>query len=822
MSQQLLKMKYHPAKKEVLFTRLVENGSEMAIPTSSKLGKYMGMKGTFVLQNFGNTFFDDIADAFDGLDTLNIEVITTKLDYEDFVQMVERYNLSGRCKLTPNLLAELPDMDVTFQQVKQHGEESIGILKAKSKEFYEIDLSTPSVRQSADCFVKQVNDEAAEIREKISTLNDNNVSLCFTGVYSSGKSSLINAILGYKILPESIKSETAKMFIIRSPGQNEPVMIKFDIPDGHCELEWNEQNECFEFATGPSENSVRTHIQAKINDFKGTPMRQHEQVEALLKLLNDNPLVSPEIDILFPVSLDSKTVQFTIYDTPGTDSNYMEHRAVLANALESQQQSILIFVAKPNGLEGEGNNALLNYLKEAEEKSSKTSIDMGRSLFVINLADSVPKDQRISLQTQMITNKEDKSFSIKLEDKKLFFTSALYAYKAKAITNGIATQDDINYCNIGTMLLTSDGSPFACCFRQDRCATSELATERMIAKSEQMLKEALENGSTSEQIIISSGLYALEEEIRQYGEKFASATRAFAIINSVDKALSKLNDSATSIQAQSNQEIADIEKEIHTLKDTITTAIDNEYGRVSLRDNGRLPSDMSKRLFLDDKSLDSRLVGAVTASLQAQLKGWFFGHGKVKFKKSDRDMVDRCVKRKLTEYRDNFLNARKDLLEEQGKNFMDAIKEAIRKNGDISESAKQEFLTIPSPQVGNHLPSVDITNIYDEYKQVSKFFKMESLDKEGFLHETEGALLGVARKMADDFKRDYLLAHEAMLNQVKNQFDSNLEQYSLKMKALSEDKVATLALSEKVAAAAAALRASQERLNNIIWEEKKR
>ena len=119
MSQQLLKMKYHPAKKEVLFTRLVENGSEMAIPTSSKLGKYMGMKGTFVLQNFGNTFFDDIADAFDGLDTLNIEVITTKLDYEDFVQMVERYNLSGRCKLTPNLLAELPDMDVTFQQVKQ-------------------------------------------------------------------------------------------------------------------------------------------------------------------------------------------------------------------------------------------------------------------------------------------------------------------------------------------------------------------------------------------------------------------------------------------------------------------------------------------------------------------------------------------------------------------------------------------------------------------------------------------------------------------------------------------------------------------------------
>ena len=49
------------------------------------------------------------------------------------------------------------------------------------------------------------------------------------------------------------------------------------------------------------------------------------------------------------------------------------------------------------------------------------------------------------------------------------------------------------------------------------------------------------------------------------------------------------------------------------------------------------------------------------------------------------------------------------------------------------------------------------------YKQVSKFFKMESLDKEGFLHETEGALLGVARKMADDFKNDLTLMWNEVL-----------------------------------------------------------
>lgn len=141
MSRQSLKMKYHPAKKEVLFTRLKENGKECAIPPSSKLGKYMNMKGTFVLQNFGNAFFDDIADAFDGLDTLQIQMITTKLDYEDFLQMIEVYNLNGRCKLQPTLIAELPDMDETFEQVKRHGENSIGILKARSLDFYNINLN---------------------------------------------------------------------------------------------------------------------------------------------------------------------------------------------------------------------------------------------------------------------------------------------------------------------------------------------------------------------------------------------------------------------------------------------------------------------------------------------------------------------------------------------------------------------------------------------------------------------------------------------------------------------------------------------------------
>lgn len=96
-------------------------------------------------------------------------------------------------------------------------------------------------------------------------------------------------------------------------------------------------------------------------------------------------VVSSSIQIKFPVSLDSENVQFTIYDTPGTDSNYKAHQRVLEDALEEQRQSILIFVAKCDGLEGEGNNALLNYLKEAEKRARQVLISADHYLFLIRL-----------------------------------------------------------------------------------------------------------------------------------------------------------------------------------------------------------------------------------------------------------------------------------------------------------------------------------------------------------------------------------------------------------------------------------------------------
>lgn len=821
MNKQTLMMKYHPAKKEIEFHRF-QNGKEIPIRSDSNLRtRYMNKKGKFVLQDYGNEFFDDIAVAFDGLPEVNIEVITTKMDFEDFVQMIEYYNEEGRCKINATLIAELPDMNQTFSEVVKCGEQAISKLEYHGDQLFQICAKegNEDVKKSAEIYRRQIKEEIDNIREKIDSLKDNSVNLCFTGVYSAGKSALINAILGYKILPEDIKSETAKMFRISSPQKDESVRICFDISNVYTELEWNEKDNIFEVAKGPYESTELTEIQNTINKIKTDKLLQHEQIKKLLDTINASPLSSAEIDVYFPVALDSDTLQFTIYDTPGTDSNYLAHQQVLMDALEEQRQSILIFVAAPNKTEGSGNNALLQHLKAAEAKSSKTSIDLGRSLFVINWADSVGSDARVTLQHEEIKYKEDEDFSIKLADKKLFFTSAKYAYAARAKQNGVATGEEEGLVIVGKTLLSMKESPMSFCYKQDRCATSEVATKKLLDKCEIALEKA--SGDDAETLVISSGLYALETEILEYGEKYASAVKAFAIIDSIDKALANLTNQTNSLMDSNQQGIEQIEENIRELRKTIEDAITTEYSKISLSEEQALPKEVREKLKIDSDTLQRQIIGHTKTYIDDEIKGWFFGHGKVKVKDKDKDLVRNKINAVIDDFTKQFFKKRKELLESQRDTFMNHIKETIANNGKISDAAKKLFLDIPAPTVSKPESFRGVEDIYDSHRRTDNFLwmKSEHLDKEGFIRDVEESLTKIARQMSDDYGKDYRQSLETLLMQVKSRFETNLEQYSINMKTLIENKEAMMKLGGKVNEAAESLAECQSALDAVIWKE---
>lgn len=817
MNKQVLQMKYHPAKKEVEFHRF-KDGQEITITSGSRLRYYMSMKGKFVLQDHGNAFFEDIANEFEGQKEIDMQVVTTKMDYEDFVQMVEYYNAEpDACKITPTLIAELPDMAHTFAEVKKYGEQAAEILARHRQKLFEIPLENENVKKSAESFAEQIDIERQNIHDKIDSLNDNAVSLCFTGVYSAGKSTLINALLGYKILPEKITSETAKMFCISSPKPGEKVRIIFEVDGAYSELEWNEVKEDFEFAQAPANQAVKESLQAEISRVKEEHLARHDQIRAILTVLNTMDNISAEIKIRFPVALDSDNVQYVIYDTPGTDSNYAEHQTVLMDALSEQKQSILIFVAAPNKTEGSGNNALLKYLKEVEEKDSKTSIDIGRSLFVINWSDCIDADARKDLQHEEIKYKDDDSFSIRLADKKLFFISAKYGYAARAVKNGIASEKEQSEFNKGLNNMTDKFGGY--CYRENRCAMSEFATNRMNERCEEALNNAVEQKDDISVLEIAAGLYALESEILQYGEKYASAVKASAIIDSVDKALSKLSNRAVSLRESNREEIKEIEKNILELRRTINESIEKEYSMSSIPTGSPLPEEACMTLGLDRATLYSSIVGNTKNYMDHELRGWFLGlFGRVKVKDRDKDNVRDMINRAIDEYTDHFLSQRKILLESQRDIFMEAVKNTIMDNGNISKAAKKFFLDVPIPQV----VKPGITNwgeLYDSHCRTEKFlmFKGEYLDKGGFIQDVEKMLVNIADSMYEDYSKDYRDALESLLMQIKTQFEGNLDTYSLYMKAMVENRDAMQQLGDRVADVATELFDCQKQLNDIIW-----
>lgn len=130
MIKHVLEVKYHPVNKEISFKRF-QDKNELEIKSNGILGKYINKKGDFILQFYGKSFFDDIAKAFDGIKEVEIQAIMTKLDYEDFEQMVDDYNKQGNneCTFTPTLFEEILSMEKTYEHVKELGLMAIDIIR---------------------------------------------------------------------------------------------------------------------------------------------------------------------------------------------------------------------------------------------------------------------------------------------------------------------------------------------------------------------------------------------------------------------------------------------------------------------------------------------------------------------------------------------------------------------------------------------------------------------------------------------------------------------------------------------------------------------
>lgn len=343
---------------------------------------------------------------------------------------------------------------------------------------------------------------------------------------SAGKSTLINALLGQKLMPAKQEACTATIT---------------EIKDNDSE-----------------------HFTAKVYDKEGKLIEtQPELTYEVMEQLNSNPLVSKiraEGNIPFVTSED---VSLVLVDTPGpNNSRDPEHKAATYRMLSESSKTVVLYIMNATQLAVDDDNNLLKYVAESMKVGGKQSRD--RFIFVVNKLDDFKKgEDSIDAALKKV---KDYLADNGIENPNIYPASALTALNIRTILAESDDDDDddvyeakgkVRKFNRNEEMFFENYVPLP-------------ASARGIISNR--LAKAVEDKDDKEQALIHSGVVPVEEAIRMYVLKYAKTAK---IKNIVDTFIKKL-ESAKSFEL-TKEEISSNEKE----RDEIVSQIDAINAKLS-------------------------------------------------------------------------------------------------------------------------------------------------------------------------------------------------------------------------------------------------
>ncbi len=833
-----LMIMYHPVKKEIRFLAKAK-GEFVEIPYAMCpwLNQYGPDNGEFLLQNHGNKFFDDIWEQF-LRDNVNLVFKGTKVDYDDFVKKVKEYNKSVKeDRFKVKQFIELPSVTDIYTAIADFCDETL--------DTFDSELQNSDIRKS---FVER----KTEFEAKKAKLNNSDVNLCLVGTYSSGKSTFINALIGKRILPESINSETAKMFRIKNA--KEP-SVSFVIKKGDdaeksivANIVWDKEKKRFAFHADGECEITQEKINSEVNSAIMFRLQQHEQLYQVLKKLNDIPNMGNDeneeyidgiIEVSFPIPLD-ENINFTFYDTPGTDSNSNEHLLVLQKALAQQTNSILIVLYEPTKMEGTGNSILYNLINSSNREGEATTIDLTRSLHVINQADtkSLTDLQLLKKKKVEVTLKEtDKIYNeeaqqIDLSKERLFFVSSKAAYIAKAIGNNVDTEDERRWLANHKNEINNEpvDDPFrvdnikadvdtGMYFKLDKLARSDNETKTLIKDCIEELKKCNNPEDSSlypilQRIYVNSGMYAIEKEIIQYGRKYALAVKAKGLYDGIKSVVDFIREDYEVIENQARLSKEEIERNINTMKTSMVKDIDDAYADY-------LTNMTTENMVfqIDDINQLYTVMGnrQIQAGKIADKMKWIALRPEVFEEKNN--IIRNELNRYLQEIDDNYKNNRGRILIQQIDELKGIIIKKISGYKGIDEEIIKRITNVADTQVP---PSSLKALKMDEYINKQKaIFIFSTNDKKSYKNDVEQMFANTTKVQFDSYIEEITKVAIDKTAELVQEFKNNIDMISANLELLIKDEKKASAEQAKAKAVLDLVEKKDKELNMKIWGEDK-
>ena len=406
------------------------------------------------------------------------------------------------------------DFEDAFRQAKSSGtikELNLRFAEGKSDD----DISEKIVSVFTDLQEGPLDDfRDPKLTKAFSNINNSVFPINVIATMSSGKSTLINALLGRRLMPSKNEACTATITEILDNDKEPFTAVIYD-EDNQAIQEVSELT--YDIMSGLNDDSEVYRIAAQGN-------------------------------IPF---LDSKSTALMLVDTPGpNNSQNQAHKNTTYRAINSDANNLILYVLNGTQLSTNDDAALLEYVAEQIKKGGKQVRD--RFLFVINKMDGFnPEEEDIG---KAIKAARTYLASYGIEDPQIFPCSAYTALNIKTYLDGIDIENLTRSEERKLPSAARDTLPMIDKFIEynsmhlEQYSTLSPSAQREL---DFRLSQAEMRRDTKEQALIHCGIYSIEAAITAYVKKYAKTKKVKDLVESFQEVLE-----STQVLARAKTQVA--------------------------------------------------------------------------------------------------------------------------------------------------------------------------------------------------------------------------------------------------------------------------
>ena len=443
-------LEYNPYKNETVFESNIEDGIDYDKFKIIQMRKYR-MQVWLEKSDGWDGFMPELCKNYKG-DNITVIFKGRKIDYEDLAYYVEPYETN---------------INITLKYIEAKNDADI---------LNEINNVIDKLKESP---IEELKFE--DVRTTYEKVKSARFPISVIATMSSGKSTIINSILGTELLPSKNEACTATVARITD-----------------------------------SENKAHDNFMVECRDIDGKVVVEKTlAIPENIEKYNDDPNVM-YIDIEGSIpEIDSSNMRLVLQDTPGPNNSLdAKHSLITQNILKSNENSVIMYIMNATQFAVADDKHLLENIAEIMKKQGKQSRD--RFIFVVNKCDQLDPDKGETVEKLLVTVRKYLKESFQIDEPNLFPVSALTAKIIRKHLNGEKlTRSEKRALDVDLFL------------EEEKCHFENYAklspSCRALVKRKFEEAKAIEDEEESEyqQVLIHTGIPAIEAAINEYLNKYA-------------------------------------------------------------------------------------------------------------------------------------------------------------------------------------------------------------------------------------------------------------------------------------------------------------